>query len=192
MSLISLESPPGKVRVVQESPAPLNRQTNPARRILVVEDDQHIRHIYASVLARAGYQVDTAEDGEAGWEALHSVGHDPDSYDLLITDNVMPKLSGVELIQKLRSARLTLPVILASGTIPSNTDRLQLAAILTKPFPPHLLVQTVSQVLHASISGQATMCGSQAGNSHRLSAQYQQGIGQSPLHGGMSPLTRLN
>ena len=59
-------------------------------------------------MAISRYQVDTARDGAAGWEALHAK-----SYDLLIVDNNMSKLSGVELVKK-----LTLPVLLASAAIP--------------------------------------------------------------------------
>jgi YesN/AraC family two-component response regulator len=63
--------------------------------------------------------VDTAEDGEFGWEALQAK-----NYDLLITDNNMPKVSGLELVKKLRSARMALPVILASGAMPEELNRL--------------------------------------------------------------------
>ena len=130
----------------------LKEWTHPPQRILVVEDDADTRKVYSTVLLRSGYQVDTAEDGEAGWQVLHGVSYSPDSYDLLITDNQMPKLSGVELIQKLRSAQITLPVILASGTVPINTEQLRLDAVLRKPFSPDQLVQTVKEVLHTAQS----------------------------------------
>jgi len=60
----------------------------------VVEDDLSILQLSTSVIKSSGFQVDTAVDGAAGWDALHT-----SSYDLLITDNNMPKLSGVELVQ---------------------------------------------------------------------------------------------
>jgi CheY-like chemotaxis protein len=121
---------------------------NHSRHILVVEDEADLRQTYSKVLVRSGYQVDTAEDGEAGWKVLYAACSSSSSYDLLITDNKMPKLSGVELIHQLHSARLELPVILVSGIIPVNTDQLHLAAILPKPFSPDQLIQTVQQVLH--------------------------------------------
>lgn len=64
-------------------------------------------------LARSGYQVDTVEDGEAAWEALQI--HD---YDLLIADNKMPLLRGLDLIIKLRAQGMTLPIIFASSLLP--------------------------------------------------------------------------
>src|SRR6266850_2286293 len=86
--------------------------TYPPHRILVVDDDFDIRQLSAKVLRNRGYQVDAAEDGAAGWEALQT-----SNYDLLITDHNMPKVSGVELVKKMRAARMTLPVVLASGTL---------------------------------------------------------------------------
>ena len=133
--------------------APAKSQTHLPQRILVVDDDTAIRQLNSEVLIGSGYRVDTAEDGDAGWKVLHAVRYDPDSYDLLITDNNRPKVSGVELIEKLRSARMTVPVIMLSGASPTNTDRLQLAAILPKPFSPDQLVQTVKEVLHWSTAG---------------------------------------
>ena len=126
----------------------VHRRANAPLRILVVEDDISIRHLSSSVLKSSGFQVDTAEDGAAGWEALHT-----HSYDLLITDNSMPKLCGVELVEMLRSEHMTLPVVMASGAIPtealSHNPSLDLAAILVKPFTMGELVGTVKKALHA-------------------------------------------
>src|SRR6185436_9192931 len=73
-------------------------------RILLVEDNFDVRRLATRVLVRAGYEVDTAEDGQAGWEALLA-----QSYALLITDNKMPRLSGLKLVKQLRSTQITLP-----------------------------------------------------------------------------------
>jgi len=112
----------------------------------VVDDEGEIRQLSAGALVRFGYRVDLAEDGAAAWKALHA-----NSYDLLITDNNMPKMSGVELVKKLRCARMTLPVILASGELPTEElDRnpwLQFAATLVKPFSSGQLLETVGTVL---------------------------------------------
>ena len=99
--------------------APVQLQTRPPRRILVVEDEPDIRSLNAEVLKNSGYEVDTAEDGKAGWEALHATRPAPESYALLITDHDMPGLSGLALIKKVRAARMALPVILATGTLPT-------------------------------------------------------------------------
>jgi len=129
--------------------SPTRSQTNPPSHILVVDDDGDIRQLSAGALVRFGYRVDVAEDGEAAWKALHA-----NSYDLLITDNKMPKISGVELVKKLRSAGMTLPVILMSGELPTEelnrSPWLQLAATLVKPFSRGQLLETVREVLLAA------------------------------------------
>ena len=95
--------------------SPTRSQTNPSSHILVVDDDGDIRQLNAGTLVGFGYRVDVAEDGAAAWKALHA-----NNYDLLITDNNMSKVSDVELVKKLRSAAMTLPVILVSGELPTE------------------------------------------------------------------------
>jgi len=122
-------------------------QPNRLRRILIVEDEDNLRHFYLSVLARAGYYVNAAEDGEAGWQAVQAAGFASDAYDLLITDNKMPRLTGVELIEKVHSARPELPIILASAALPVDTESLPVAAIIPKPFFMGDLLQIVRNIL---------------------------------------------
>ena len=112
----------------------------------MAEDDGGIRHLYVSLLGRSGYRVDAVEDGAAAWDALQS-----NRYDLLITDNKMPRICGVELVEMLRSAGMTLSVILVSGLLPmeelERKPGLRLAATLTKPFFPDQFLGTVKKAL---------------------------------------------
>ena len=133
-------------------PSRLPRQLQ-AQRIVpsassVVDDDTGIRKIGAELLMRLGYQVDAAEDHNAGWKALQTY-----TYDLLITDLDMPRLSGLKLVKRLRDARLALPVILASGTMtPQELKQnpwFHLSGALLKPVAPEQLLQTVQAVLRA-------------------------------------------
>jgi DNA-binding response OmpR family regulator len=135
--------------------AALQCQPRALRRILVVEGEPDIRRLNAEVLQNFGYAVDTAEDGKAGWEALHAVRHAPECYDLLITDHDMPGLTGLALIKKLRAARMALPVIMATGTLPTEDlfiryPWLSPAAALVKPYSIEQLLGTVELVLHAT------------------------------------------
>ncbi len=115
----------------------------------MVDDDRDVRRISAHALIGSGYHADTAEDGAAAWEALQIK-----DFNLLITDHNMPKLTGVELVRKLRSARMALPVILATGKLPTEAlvqnPSLQLAALLPKPFSIDELLETVRTVLRAT------------------------------------------
>jgi DNA-binding response OmpR family regulator len=128
----------------------IQRQQNSRQRILVVDDDPLIRQINTEVLAYAGYQVETAEDGADAWNALQLNG-----YDLLITDHDMPKLSGLELLQKLHAARMALPVIMATGTLPkaelARRPWLKIDVALLKPYTFDELLETVKTVLYANV-----------------------------------------
>jgi len=134
----------------------LQDQTAASARILVVEDDIDVRHLNLEVLIGSGYQVDAAADGAAAWDALIA-----DSYDLMITDNNMPKLTGVELLKKLRSARMELPVIMATGVLPTEEFArcpwLQPAAMLVKPYTVDALLEKVKAVLRAANSEPAQL-----------------------------------
>ncbi len=125
-------------------PAP--SQTRPTVRILLVDDDASVLRVYGTMLRRSGFETETAADGAAAWEAIQAKG-----YDLLITDHDMPKVKGLDLVKKVRSARLTLPIILASGALPMEelyrNAWLQPVATLAKPFSGRMLLDTVTQVL---------------------------------------------
>jgi CheY-like chemotaxis protein len=115
--------------------------------VLYVEDDEAIRSVYGEVLLRAGYSVDLAENGEAGWDALQR-----GEYDLLITDHNMPLLSGLQLAIRVRGAGLSLPIVLASGcaTIAEDDAYAWLRLFtLRKPFTPTALLQIVEAILCA-------------------------------------------
>jgi DNA-binding response OmpR family regulator len=124
-------------------------QTHPRHRILVVDDDSDIRLLYTNALAHPGCRVDTAEDGAAGWEALQD-----NNYNLLITEYSLPRLTGVELVRKVRAARMAVPVVLTAVRLPmqelARDPSLKLAAVLPKPFYISELLETVKAVLRAT------------------------------------------
>jgi anti-anti-sigma factor len=120
-------------------------------RILVVDDNPDILQFCADALTDSGYRVDTAEDGSAGWNVLHA---NSSNYNLLITDNTMPKISGIELVRILRNAHMDIPVILASSEFPAEMSRnpaLELAATLLKPYTIEELVRTVEKTLKTAV-----------------------------------------
>jgi DNA-binding response OmpR family regulator len=116
----------------------------------VVEDDISLRRLNTQVLSRSGYEVDGA-DGAIAWQALST-----DCYDLLVTAHDIPKLTGVELVRKVRAARMALPVVMATGTLPkeefTRQPWLQPAAMLPKPYTAEEMLRTVKKVLHEADS----------------------------------------
>ena len=111
------------------------------RTVLLVEDDPVLRDVNHDLLENAGFDVDSAADGELGWQALRTK-----RYDLLVTDYDLPQLNGLQLVVRLRAQGLQLPVILASGSSElgaiSDYPELRLAAILKKPIPFEVLIDT--------------------------------------------------
>src|SRR5271157_6557663 len=78
--------------------------------ILLIDDDDDLRTLFAGVLRSAGYTVDTASDGKTGL-ALYSTG----LHELVITDIVMPDMDGLELLEALRQNQPRPRVIAMSG-----------------------------------------------------------------------------
>lgn len=119
-------------------------------RILYVEDEPVTRNMCELVLTRAGYSVTTAADGLEGWTTLTS-----EQFALVITDNHMPHLTGMQLVTRARANGISVPFIVASGSIEAfaavENRWLRLAALIQKPFGPDDLVATVREVLAAEV-----------------------------------------
>jgi CheY-like chemotaxis protein len=132
--------------------APVRDQSNLHRRILVVDDNRDTRQLSVDVLVGSGYDAEGVADGANGWEALQN-----DSYDLVITDNQMPRMTGLEMIEKLRAARMTLPVIMATRYLPTHEfirrPWLKPDAALERPFSTDALLATVKKILHPGNGG---------------------------------------
>ena len=122
--------------------------SSPSARILYAEDDELVRELTFQILSRAGYAITSVPDGQSAWEALNAA-----NFDLLITDNDMPHITGLELVAKLRRKKVTMPVILASGSADffSGEDYrwLGVSAYLQKPLLSAKLIETVQQALGA-------------------------------------------
>jgi CheY-like chemotaxis protein len=113
--------------------------------VLLAEDDKALRRYLEVVLERAGYQVESAADGLEAMKVLLSK-----RVDLVITDAVMPNLTGNELCRFIRSSRqiASLPIVLLSALDPKNAgaEAEQADAFLAKPVSPEDLLQTIALV----------------------------------------------
>jgi len=122
---VHVRSEPGKgTRVVLYFPAeaagPAGRpeRAEPApslkgsETVLVVEDEAPLRQVASRALSKLGYSVLLAEDGEAGWEAWQARRGD---IAIVVSDIVMPKLGGPDLLARIRGAGSAVPVLLVTG-----------------------------------------------------------------------------
>ncbi len=119
------------------------------RHILVVDDSPVPAQMVATVLRKAGYEVSIAHDGERAWRKTQE-----QQFDLVMTDEQMPFLSGSELCRRLRTDeryQKTPLVLFTSKRWSTNMDRLtedlDIAATVYKAFRPTELVNTVKSAL---------------------------------------------
>ena len=123
--------------------------TKPERgRILVVDDEPHIRRVLSAILGSKGYDVLMASDGSQGLEELGN-----EAVDLVILDLMMPGANGIEILAKIRSdpLRAETPVIIltAKGQDADRDAALAGGAndFLTKPFSPKKLIARIEEIL---------------------------------------------
>ena len=118
--------------------------------ILLVEDEDQVRAVALSALQRQGYEVISAHDGN---EALHICERHPGLIHLLLTDVVMPQMSGPELAKRAVSLRPKMKVLCMSGYIDETVVRHGLyetgIAFLQKPIAPAMLARRIREILDA-------------------------------------------
>lgn len=106
------------------------------RQLLFVDDDQSVRHAWSALLERKGWQVTRSRDGEEAWAQYSQTGK---HFDVVLTDQSMPRLDGVGLAQRIRETASPSPVVLMSGHVDEvDADLLKtlFAAVLHKPVDP--------------------------------------------------------
>jgi len=119
-----------------------------SKKILIADDEAHIRHIVSMKLSNAGYETVTAADGEEALELFQA-----EAPDLVITDYQMPYLSGMELCQRLLEAHSSspTPVLMLTARGFDITGPEMAAAgiteVLLKPFSPREILAKVRALL---------------------------------------------
>ena len=160
---ITLESEPGQgttLRVrLPAAPAEASPAVSPAapaapsqpgngRRVLVVEDEEAVRDIVCRLLRKAGYRVHSAPHPA---EALRMYRAGEIDFDILVSDVIMPGMSGTQLAAELRRDRPELPVLFmsgyTSGPAPGGQEIPADAPLIRKPFEKHTLLNEVYGLL---------------------------------------------
>ncbi len=117
-------------------------------RILLVDDEQSLVDVGRSMLERLGYRVEALTDGVG---ALRAFENDPDGFDLVITDQSMPGMTGADLVRAILKRRPEKPVVLCTGysdlVDPERARQLGIRAFLLKPFGYDQLADTVQEAL---------------------------------------------
>jgi PAS domain S-box-containing protein len=118
------------------------------RRVLIVDDEGAIRQVITALLESAGFAVEEATDGA---EALSRLLSPREKFDLVVTDVVMPRVDGLELIRQVRAAGRQVPVVvIGAAIIPAQEKELLAlgaAAVIPKPFSQAELFAVVSETI---------------------------------------------
>jgi DNA-binding NtrC family response regulator len=124
-------------------------------RILVIDDDRHMRNACSRVLSKAGWFVSCAETGDEG---LAAVLASTEKIDVVLLDQLMPGLSGMDVLDRIHEANPNLPVVIMTGSMTEESAQeiLKRGACdcLSKPFTPEQLREAIKKA--AGITGAAT------------------------------------
>jgi two-component system response regulator MprA len=114
-----------------------------AARILVVDDEPAVRQLLVRALQGDGYEVVAVNDGEAGLTAAKTAGK---PYDLVITNNCMPRMSGAELVAHLQALYPGLPILRLDDLSRPQAGEVTLPTLF-KPFSLDALAEAVRRLL---------------------------------------------
>jgi len=130
-------------------PVPVPPRARANERIMVVDDEDSIRNLISRFLTYAGYRVDLFANGREAWIALQE---NPKAWDLLLTDQTMPEMTGDALAAKALELKPDMPVIICSGFSESHNERhaqaLGVKAYLQKPISSATLLTEMAKALY--------------------------------------------
>lgn len=140
---------PIETAALTENPAAPVGTWSGGGRVLLVEDEDMVRAVAERALARAGYTVTTASDGDEGLEKIEAGGE----FDLIVSDVVMPGMDGPAMVRAIREKRPDMPVLFMSGYAEEqlrNEIDIDGVAFLPKPFTVQQICDKVGAVLESS------------------------------------------
>lgn len=115
------------------------------KKVLVVDDNSSLRELLADFLERVGFEVTTAQDGQAGLDAIEKC-----HFDLILADFRMPGMTGLEMAAVVRQTNPAIPIILITGDAstlePETVARVGITRVVPKPLTVHELLNMCSIV----------------------------------------------
>lgn len=115
-------------------------------RILIVDDEESLSELLGDMLEIYGYQCTCFSSSN---KALAEFSQSPEKFDLIISDQTMPELTGLEMIKKMRAIRADIPVIIATGHSDNLNDSIAKEnniELLNKPLPKEILLETMNNI----------------------------------------------
>ncbi len=138
---------------VEQKPQTMEITQNMSKgNILLIDDEELIRSLGKTSLERTGYSVTVASDGQT---ALDIFSAEPGYFDIIITDQTMPKMTGDQLAQQMLKIRADIPIIVCTGhstaLTPESSRRIGISKFLYKPYKPSDLSAVVQEVLGEAV-----------------------------------------
>jgi PAS domain S-box-containing protein len=165
---ITVESKPGKgstffifLPLVESRGADRSEQKSAMphgnERILVVDDEPEVLLMMTRILKGLGYIVATAENGTTAWEIF---SREPQNFDLILTDQTMPGMTGIQLAKRMLRKRKGLPIILITGyseaVSADKAKEIGIKAFVMKPIARGEVAKTIRKVLDDSNEGRSS------------------------------------
>jgi two-component system, chemotaxis family, chemotaxis protein CheY len=123
------------------------------KRALIVDDNLALARVTQFALDRAGYETETARNGRLALEVAKA-----SQFDVVVTDQQMPEMTGIELCRELRKldAYVSCPIILLTAKgleleLPRLREELGINAVFSKPFSPGAVVRTVEDLVNTFV-----------------------------------------
>ncbi len=131
-----------------QPPPPSSEEALGRGTVLVIEDESHVRKLVCRTLVRAGYEVLEAADGVEGVALFEAHA---DEIDLVIVDAIMPRMDGREATKRILALRPDTRLLFSTGYHAGGFgDLVDQHRLLSKPYTPRVLLDTVTQVLDAA------------------------------------------
>jgi two-component system chemotaxis response regulator CheY len=130
-----------------------NTPPNVIGKALIVDDNVALARVTQFALTRAGFQTSIAGNGRLALNLVTA-----ESFDIIVTDQQMPEMNGLEFLERLRTlpGYATTPIILLTAKgleleLPRIQQELDIAAVFPKPFSPSAVVETACQLLGVAV-----------------------------------------
>ena len=136
----------GKIEKLPDTPDPVRNEGS--ENILFVDDEEAITKLGRIALERMGYNVTPVSNGQ---QALEIFAANPERFNLVVTDQTMPNMTGETLVHELLKLRPGIPIILCTGhsevISPERSKAIGISSFLYKPIRPKELGRVVREVL---------------------------------------------
>lgn len=119
-----------------------------SKKILIIEDNDLNMKLFSDILEYQGYKISKAFDGESGYEKIKQ-----EKFDLIILDIQLPKMSGFDILKKLKDENKEYPEVIITSACAMDNDKLKakelgIKTYITKPIDINNFILTVKNILN--------------------------------------------